>query len=215
MRKIALGVVLMVVTAAAACAPAALDSAQAQALLNEKYPGGTVDVIGVRHESADEAIAKVSLGGVVEVDVVFRRYDTGWIADGARVMGREISLSDAAGLGAPIQQLMAMAHRGRQRSTMADMRDLAAANGAMRVDSGRYAVSLRDLEGKGYIDVAPTEDGWGNVWIYTVSADTYTLMSRGSDGAAGPPPPVEWFDEPYDPDIILTDGRFAQAPMGR
>ena len=194
MQRTCVFIVCVFMMALVACAPAPLDSARAQVLLNEKYPGGTIDVIGVRQEGLDEAIAKVSLGGTVEVDVVFRRYDTGWMPDAAMVMGQEVPLSEATGMGAPIQMLMARAHRGRQRSTMADMLNIASANGTMRVDTGRYASSLQELQENGYLEAAPAEDGWGNAWVYSTGADTYTIFSLGSDGAAGPAAPAPWLE---------------------
>jgi hypothetical protein len=105
--------------------------------------------------------------------------------------------------------------RGRQRRSMADMRNIATANGTMRVDTGNYAAALNDLQVNGYMQVTPANDGWGNAYGYVVGADTYTITSLGSDGAAGPAPPVPWINDPYDPDIALTDGQFVQAPTGQ
>jgi len=104
--------------------------------------------------------------------------------------------------------------RGRQRRSMADMRSIATANGTMRVDTGRYATSLAQLQGV-YMEVAPTVDGWGTAWVYMTGDDTYTIRSLGSDGAPGPTPPSVWLNEPYEPDIILMEGQFIQAPTGR
>lgn len=112
-----------------------------------------------------------------------------------------------------VPQLMNAMDRGRQRRSMADMRNIATANGTMRVDTGAYAGALANLQPT-YMQVAPTEDGWGNAWVYSTGADTYTITSQGSDGAAGPAPPATWVNEPYDPDIVMTDGQFTQAPTG-
>jgi len=98
---------------------------------------------------------------------------------------------------------------------MADIRNIAVANGVMRIDTGRYATSLEQLQTAGYMSVALTVDCWGNAFVYTVGTDTYILTSLGSDGAAGRAPPRVWPDEPYDPDIILMDGQFIQAPSGQ
>jgi len=106
--------------------------------------------------------------------------------------------------------------REKQQRTMALMRLLATANGTMRVDTGAYAQSLMELQA--YIREVPVNDAWGSAFSYrAVAADhgSYTLTSLGSDGEAGPAPPIPWRDEPYEPDIVLSDGRFTQAPTGQ
>jgi len=115
----------------------------------------------------------------------------------------------------PLDEQLSAAHRSRQRSTMADMRNIATANAVMRLDTGGYAQSLAELVEKNYMRVVAPTDAWGTAWAYSTGADTYTLTSLGSDGAPGPAPPRVWLDEPYDPDIVLTDGQFTQAPTGR
>jgi len=112
-----------------------------------------------------------------------------------------------------VPQLMNAMDRGRQRRSMADMRNIATANGTIRVDTGAYAANLAALSPT-YMQVAPAEDGWGTAWSYSTGADTYTITSLGSDAAAGPAPPATWVNEPYDPDIVMTDGQFTQAPTG-
>ncbi len=113
------------------------------------------------------------------------------------------------------EELVEKRDQGWQRRTMADMRNMATANATMRIDTGRYARSLAELAENGYMRVVPPTDGWGNAWAYSTEADTYTITSWGSDGAPGPAPPVDWVGEPDDPDIILMNGQFTQAPMGR
>ncbi|MFQ5743861.1 MAG: type II secretion system protein GspG [Acidobacteriota bacterium] len=113
-----------------------------------------------------------------------------------------------------VPQLMNAMDRGRQRRSMADMRNIATANGTYRVDLGTYPSALTALVPT-YMQVTPVNDGWGNAFVYTTGADTYTITSNGSDGAAGPAPPVPWINDPYDPDITLTDGQFIQAPTGQ
>ena len=114
-----------------------------------------------------------------------------------------------------VPQLMNAMDRGRQRRSMADMRNIATANGTMRVDTGAYALALADLSANGYMQVTPSNDGWGTGYTYVTGVDTYTISSLGSDGIAGPPAPVTWINDPYDPDISLTDGQFIQAPTGQ
>jgi prepilin-type N-terminal cleavage/methylation domain-containing protein len=113
-----------------------------------------------------------------------------------------------------VPQLMNAMDRGRQRRSMADMRNIATANGTLRVDTGTYAANLAALAPT-YMQLAPQNDGWGNPFTYSTGADTYTITSLGSDGAAGPAAPNPWINEPYDPDISLQDGAFIQAPTGQ
>ncbi len=70
--------------------------------------------------------------------------------------------------------------------------------------------------GTEYLQVLVNTDGWGNAFVYTMAGggDNYTLTSLGRDGAAGPGPPVPWVNEPFEPDLIVIDGMFAQFPEG-
>ncbi len=115
-----------------------------------------------------------------------------------------------------VPQLMNAMDRGRQRRSMADMRNIATANGTYRVDLAAYAPNLAALQ-PNYMQVTPAADGWGTAWGYVFNAgnDTYTITSLGSDGAAGPAPPTPWINDPYTPDIDLTDGQFINAPTGQ
>ncbi len=115
-----------------------------------------------------------------------------------------------------VPQLMNAMDRGRQRRSMADMRNIATANGTYRVDTSAYALTLPGLE-PAYMQVVPPGDGWGTAWVYTVDAanDSYTIVSWGSDSSSGPPAPTPWINDPYTPDISLTDGQFIDAPTGQ
>lgn len=113
-----------------------------------------------------------------------------------------------------VPQLMNALDRGRQKRTMADMRNIAAANGTYRVDTGDYATDIQaDLESD-YMQEVPDADAWNNAWVYTGSTDTYTLESNGADGADGPAAPDPWTDQDqeYDADLVMTDGTFTEAP---
>ncbi len=110
--------------------------------------------------------------------------------------------------------LMDSIDRSKQRRTMGDMHTLVIANGTYKVDLQEYAPALADLVGDEYLQVLIPDDAWGNAFGYSTDGDTYTLTSLGSDGAAGPPPPSPWVNDPFEPDIILTDGMFTQAPEG-
>ena len=97
---------------------------------------------------------------------------------------------------------------GTQLATMMFMQDIAAASGRHRVDFNEYVADLADLR-EDYLQ--PT-DAWGNPWQYSLQGDSYRLVSYGSDGDPGPPPPALWEDAPFEHDLILQDGQFIQAP---
>lgn len=112
-----------------------------------------------------------------------------------------------------VPALLTAVNRSRQRRTMADMHNIAKANGTYAVDNGQYINAIGDLQ-PSYIMVAPLDDAWGNPFLYAAGGGnlTYTLTSFGRDGAAGPAAPVPWINEPFEPDIIMNTGQFTQAP---
>ncbi|MFQ5742101.1 MAG: prepilin-type N-terminal cleavage/methylation domain-containing protein [Acidobacteriota bacterium] len=115
-----------------------------------------------------------------------------------------------------IPALISAVDRSRQRRSMADMNILAKANATYSIDYTKFVNALTDLQ-PAYIQVAPVNDGWGNPFQYTVGAGnlTYTLTSLGSDGAAGPPAPTPWINNPFEPDIIMNTGQFTQMPVAQ
>lgn len=114
-----------------------------------------------------------------------------------------------------VPQLMDAIDRGRQRRTMADMRSLATANGAYRVDHGVYAELLADMSPRYMVNV-PAGDAWGYDWLYVSHGRAgYALDSLGADGLEGPAPPEPWINAPYEPDLRLQGGVFLQAPNGQ
>jgi len=113
-----------------------------------------------------------------------------------------------------IPQLIAAQERAKQRRSMADMHSIASANGTYYIDMQVYSPDLPTLAARNYLQVPVTIDAWGTPFVYSVGANTYTLTSLGSDGAAGPAPPVPWINDPFEPDISVTDGMFTQAPAG-
>jgi len=113
-----------------------------------------------------------------------------------------------------VPMLMNAIDRSKQRRTMGDMHSMVTANGTYKVDNQEYAPALADLVGNEYLQVLVNDDAWGNPFEYSTNDDTYTLTSRGRDGAAGPAPPVPWVNDPFEPDIIIVDGVFTQAPAG-
>jgi general secretion pathway protein G len=110
-----------------------------------------------------------------------------------------------------VSQFIMAYDRSRQRSTLADLRTLAVANGTYAVDQGNYAPTLSDVE-PDYLDPAPPLDRWGFAWDYTYSDGKYSLRSHGSDGAAGPAPPLAWDGDPFECDLVVENGAFVQVP---
>jgi general secretion pathway protein G len=117
-----------------------------------------------------------------------------------------------AAIGVPM--LMDAIDRAKQRRTMGDMRTLVTANGTYMVDNQQYAPALADLQGDEYLQVVVVDDAWGNPLEYNTNQTNYTLISRGKDGVAGPAPPIPWVNDPFEPDLIVADGMFTQAPDG-
>jgi len=115
-----------------------------------------------------------------------------------------------------VPALLTAVDRSRQRRSMADMTNLAKANAMVQVDSGRFAVALANLA-PNYMLVVPANDGWGTPWVYTAAGNqlSYTLTSWGKDGAAGPAAPPLWFNEPFEPDLVMNTGQFTQMPVNQ
>ena len=113
-----------------------------------------------------------------------------------------------------VPQLVTAYDRSRQRTTIADMRSIAVANGTYRVDLAEYAPDLDALEPL-FMRPVPRNDAWGIPWTYDGRPDDYSLSSTGSDGAAGPAPPANWYDEPFEADIVIANGAFTQAPRAQ
>lgn len=110
--------------------------------------------------------------------------------------------------------LMDSIDRSKQRRTMGDMHTLVIANGTYKVDLQEYAPALVNLVGGEYLQVLVSDDAWGNPFGYNTDGDTYDLTSLGRDGATGPAAPSPWVNQPFDPDIIVINGMFTQAPGG-
>ena len=115
-----------------------------------------------------------------------------------------------------VPALLSAVNRSRQRRTMADMTNLATANGMAQVDSGRFVPVLANLS-PNYMLNTPANDAWGNPWNYAPGGNqlTYILTSFGRDGAAGPAPPNPWFNDPFEPDLVMNTGQFTQNPVNQ
>ena len=115
-----------------------------------------------------------------------------------------------------VPALISAVGRSRQRRTMADMHNLAKANGTFAIDNRTFVDTLPDLE-PDYMLGTPVNDAWGTPFQYTPGGGnlTYMLTSFGRLGAPGPAPPVLWTHEPYEADIIMNTGQFIQAPRAQ
>jgi len=125
-----------------------------------------------------------------------------------------------------VPQILAGVNRSNQRRVMADMRNIATANDTYRLEYGRYAERLQDLEG-GFMNPVPLRDAWENLFEYQVFGGSpppnrqgFRLVSFGSDGSEGPEPPLPWRldDSHFTPDIVwmskaISRGVFTQAPL--
>ena len=124
-------------------------------------------------------------------------------------------------------------HRGRQKRTMADMRSVATALEAYAVDrnvypAGSCAAGLFTTYGSPmsstslsaitptYIANVPRIDGWGNAFLYNVTASktAYNIVSYGRDGKASPSTPTCSTTTNFNDDIIYSNGSFVQWPFG-
>ena len=115
-----------------------------------------------------------------------------------------------------VPRLMDALDRGRQRRTMADMRNVGTALGMMRIDTGSYPNAMVELETGGYMQGSViSNDAWGEPWHYDLVGDGYRLRSHGSDTVSGPPAPNPWINAPYETDIVMETGTFTVAPTGQ
>ena len=103
----------------------------------------------------------------------------------------------------------------KRTRTLADMQAIGRALGLMQADKGSYPASIVELEAAGYLEIIPSNDGWGNAWVYSTGASGFTLTSLGSDGATGPAPPEPWTRGAYPCDLIMENGQIVQAPAAR
>lgn len=142
-----------------------------------------------------------------EVDRARRRRETGFSLVELLVV---LALVMIIGM-LTVSQFLGAYDRSRQRSTLADLRSIASANGTYALDNGDYAVGLADLAPY-HMGTMPAVDRWGYAWGYEYTDNAYELKSRGSDGAEGPPPPMSWPGEPFECDLVVQNGTFVQVP---
>ena len=114
------------------------------------------------------------------------------------------------------QNLLHSLDRGRQSSTLADLRAVASALERFAIEHQSYPVvpnmsALRpDLEPR-YIKQLPLTDGWHHQLVYAVDkrGTTYTLSSPGKDGEFQEASPAAAAED-FAADIVCVDGVFLQ-----
>ncbi len=120
-----------------------------------------------------------------------------------------------------IPNLLNAIDRGRQSSTLTDMRTIGAALERYAVDHLAYpaasdTLALRPELEPDYVKQLPARDGWGHPFVFEVDAQgaTYTLRSPGKDGALETGE-LASLTHDFEADIVLVDGVFVQRPAGR
>ncbi len=122
-----------------------------------------------------------------------------------------------------IPNLLNAIDRGKQKRTMADLRNMGTAIEEYSVDNNFFPIAsslaaLSDQVTPSYIGALPTADGWGNAFEVDSVAGLYTVAScgkgvtggctsacAGSCGKAGN----------FSDDIIFSNGQFVQWPEGK
>jgi type II secretion system protein G len=131
-----------------------------------------------------------------------------------------------------IPNLLNALQRGKQKRTMADMRDLAIAIESYNTDNNFYptAICVTPSEGSPvalgtasfallkptYIAVPPVKDGWQKFLLYANGAGAlgqgYTIQSNGRNGSPGTA--ICGTTTDFNDDIVYTDGTFVEWPEG-
>ncbi len=116
-----------------------------------------------------------------------------------------------------IPNLLNAINRGKQKRTMADVRQIATAIESYAIDNTAYPVasSLSTLAASiepSYIKVLPAADGWGRAYTIDSTPVEYTVWSGGSDGGSlnyigGPTSSIK-------DSIVFSGGVFVQWPEG-
>ena len=119
-----------------------------------------------------------------------------------------------------IPNLMNAIDKGKQKRSMADMRQIATAVESYGIDYSKYPSSiaawstLKPLLNPFFIKNPPDVDGWSGIWDATTDATggTYTISSLGKYGIADSRPGGITND--FACDIVFTVGQFFQWPQG-
>jgi general secretion pathway protein G len=118
-----------------------------------------------------------------------------------------------------VANLVSAVQRGRQKRTMADIRNVALAVEAYQTDYSIYpsiSGTVEDIKTyvePTYLKSLPVNDGWNRPLAYVSNGTRYTVISYGSNFVPDPP---------YTPgrtsrfwqDIVFDSGQFYQWPEG-
>ncbi len=121
-----------------------------------------------------------------------------------------------------IPNLLNAIDRGKQKRTMADLRNMGTAIEEYSVDNGYYPAAatlaaLSDQVTPSYVRALPTGDGWSNTFEVDSVAGLYTVAScgRGATGVCTSACTGSCGETGnFTDDIILSNGRFVQWPEG-
>lgn len=108
-------------------------------------------------------------------------------------------------------------NQGKQKSTMADMKQIATVVETYQIETDTYPQvadinKLAAVLEPDYIPRLKKKDAWGHEFYYSANARTYTIASCGKGGPdICASPETKEYESVYDP-IILTLGFFIQAP---
>jgi type II secretory pathway pseudopilin PulG len=119
-----------------------------------------------------------------------------------------------------------MAQAGKQKLTMADMRSIATALEAFKIDNGACPGAtpgevevawIREYVQPIYIRTLPLNDAWGRPFLFWSDGESYRIASLGSDGILDrsyeeivPRTGTQLFTA----DIVFENGEFMQYPEG-
>jgi hypothetical protein len=189
------------------CSAPQLTQKTAQDLLDHALGEGVVEVESVQSTAGGEIFGRIVLFseyGDADLQAGFQRRATRWTPATIHAAGRSFSFS----------LLVEQQEQAPQLLTLVYMTRIATAIGTFRVDTGAYPETMHALVApERYARTGLPLDGWGNPFRYVRNSnDLYTLTSLGSDGRRGPAPPSPWVVPLYDPDIVMSNGEFTQAP---
>ena len=120
-----------------------------------------------------------------------------------------------------IPNLLNALDRGRQSSTLSDIRALGTALERYAADHNRYPAAeeisqLKTVLVPAYIKELPIRDGWRHPLVFEVDdqGSTYTLRSPGKDGKFQDEA-ADMTTHDFSADIVYSDGIFLQRPSGQ
>ena len=107
--------------------------------------------------------------------------------------------------GIAVPSYMALRNRARESATESEIKNIATAIELHQADLEDYPTTA-EYPGvlSDYMDPVPTNDSWGEAYVYVSDGSTYTLTSTGSDKAAGGA-------VGSGADLIMTDGQWSST----